>query len=332
MFNDLITSSTSRIEWECSLRSGIYQRITDTLGNKPDDDFSVVVKDTGSKFERQGHLINNFSMELLPGYHMNFYVMLPKKRTGELLPVAMAIHGTSDLGRNYTLEFERGFALDLLERGFAVIAPDLYGFGDWQKYFGSRDESFKQFYQQYPEWSIDGFYLYSLQKLIDWITGQAQFDSAHIAALGHSLGGRVALYLAALEPRIFSAAVSCGMSPNLTNLFRNLPGQTLEFSPELNREIVKNGLPPWEYHELLALAAPRRLLLIEPWNDNFNPLTEANFECFFKASKVWSLYGAKADFELLSHGLEHTVSRRVIEYAMDFCAGDCRATGGRAAS
>jgi hypothetical protein len=56
---------------------------------------------------------------------------------------------------------------------------------------------------------------------------------------------------------------------------------------------------------MLALVAPRTLLLIEPFNDPYNPFIEATVACFLAARRVYELLGAPQRLSLLCHGNGH---------------------------
>jgi hypothetical protein len=122
------------------------------------------------------------------------------------------------------------------------------------------------------------------------------------------------LYLAAFDTRIRVVVASTGVSPNLTNFYRNIPG-SIEGSPVLNSEFFKTGKPLFEYQELLALIAPRAILLIEPWNDPHNPYIEAVFRCFEKARHVYELYNAQNQMSLICHGDGHITGNDLRNHA-----------------
>ena len=78
-------------------------------------------------------------------------------------------------------------------------------------------------------------------------------DSEEIACIGHSLGGRTAVYLGAFDERVKATVASTGVSPNATNVFRNhTTDPARSFSPRLNEEVLKTGVPPKEYRSVAA--------------------------------------------------------------------------------
>ena len=177
----------------------------------------------------------------------------------------------------------------------------------------------KEFYRDFPNWSLDGVQVRLHRMAIDWLTTLPDYCFGTFGAIGNSLGGRVSVYLAAFEERLTAAVVSCGISPNLTNVYRNYPGGAQpELSPRLNAAMVSCGKPPWEYQELLALAAPRALCVVEPFNDPYNPLPFAGMECFDRALRLWELAGVPERAAILYHGMGHDVPPAIRHFAYEF--------------
>lgn len=126
----------------------------------------------------------------------------------------------------------------------------------------------------------------------DLLLAQPNVDADRIGTIGHSLGGKEALYHAAFDERI-KAAVSCegGVGVHFSNWEASwyLGGKVK--SPEWTRD----------HHELIALIAPRPLLIIggesadgaKTW-----PYIEANLP-------LWRLFGAEDRIGLLRHTFKH---------------------------
>lgn len=73
--------------------------------------------------------------------------------------------------------------------------------------------------------------------------------------------------------------------------------------------------PPREYSDLIALVAPRGLLMLEPFNDPNNPYVEAVTDCFERARKVWELHGKPGNLCLLCHGRGHDTPDDIRDFA-----------------
>jgi pimeloyl-ACP methyl ester carboxylesterase len=117
-------------------------------------------------------------------------------------------------------------------------------------------------------------------------------DGKRLGSIGHSLGGKEALYHAAFDERI-RAAVSCEGGVGLS--FSNWDADWY-LGKQIRAAEFKH-----DQHEVIALIAPRAFLLIgggsadgaQSW-----PYIEANLP-------VWRLYGAEERIGLLRHEQGH---------------------------
>jgi hypothetical protein len=66
---------------------------------------------------------------------------------------------------------------------------------------------------------------------------------------------------------------------------------------------------------MIALCAPRPVLIVEPYNDAYNPYIEANFQCYATGQRVYELLGKPECFRSLTHGDGHDTVDDVREFA-----------------
>jgi hypothetical protein len=132
------------------------------------------------------------------------------------------------------------------------------------------------FYRNHPEWSLMGKMIWDLSRSIDYLETLDFVDSRRIGAIGHSHGGYTTLFGMAFDPRIAAGASSCGF-----DTFR-IDGNTWRWSrataliPRLgfyigSRYLSRNlyrAVPdseviatPFDMHQMLALIAPRPVML-----------------------------------------------------------------------
>ena len=140
------------------------------------------------------------------------------------------------------------------------------------------------------------------------LAGLPEVDPARLGAVGHSLGGKETLYLAALDDRL-RAAVSSegGIGTRLSNWD----------APWYLGEDVRRADFPHEHHELLALAAPRPLLFLA--GESGNAADGARSWPFLEAAMpVYRLYGGPPRLGLFNHRQGHSVppeaERRIYEW------------------
>lgn len=155
------------------------------------------------------------------------------------------------------------------------------------------------------DWGVLRAWAWGASKLVDYFETQAQFDATKVAVEGNSRYGKTALVATAFDTRIASAFVSSsgkgGAAP-----WRRYCGETVEniaASSEYHwmagnflkyaAEPLNAGDMPVDQHELLALCAPRPILIsgglpsADKWQDIMGMFMCASF-----ASPVYELLGA----------------------------------------
>jgi hypothetical protein len=206
------------------------------------------------------------------------------------------------------------------------VAPDSYEFGERlthgedlpdQEVHRRYVSSMERFLEERPEWSLDGRRLWDHQRLMDVLDGLDFVRPGAYGVMGNSLGGRQAIFLAAMDERIAAAVPSCGISPNLTNVYRSVTGSAAsKASPKWIEHFLRaGGQMLYEYQDMIALCAPRPLLVMEPYNDAYNPYMEANFRCYVAGQRAYALLGKAECFCTLTHGDGHNTVDDVREFA-----------------
>jgi len=183
------------------------------------------------------------------------------------VPAVVCLHGH---GGNRSSAYDatsiyKGFAQALAERGWATIATDI---GQHEVFESGR--------------TLLGERLWDLKRCVDYLEQLPKVDASRIGCAGLSLGGEMAMWLAALDTRIH-ATVSSGFLTTMDQMEQNhcmcwkLPGL---------RELV-------DYSDLYALVAPRALQCqngrLEGATDFWVPLAES----------------AMADIQMIYTDLDH---------------------------
>jgi len=331
MFADVITRDDVAADWPAR-RQRIRTRILASMGEPACALPGTIAMRTLARAEEFGLQREDIAFEVLPGLLCHGQIF---HAGGTAMPGAVCIHGCDhQLAKRAVaepvLKPDGAYAVELARLGFIAITVDQFGFGRWCD-DGGEQALYRRLFVAHPDWSLDGIRLHVQRCALSALCAHPLADPARMVCMGNSLGGRAALQLAAFDERIIAAAVSTGVSPNLTNVYRNVsidPTQAL--SPRLNTAIAADGRPPWEYPELLALVAPRTLLLIEPSNDPYNPFIEATAACFLAARRVWELLGVPQRATLLCHGCGHGTPEplRSFAYALLRAAGPVSAPAG----
>lgn len=236
----------------------------------------------GKIIEESSHddyVLRKLAFESEPGEFIPSYLLFPKGLTART-PVIMCPHQTTQAGKREPAGLagnpQLHTALDLVKRGFVTFTYDALCFGERHDAPSGHYGDAIPFYRKHPRWSLMGKMIWDLQRAIDYLETVDLVDAGRIGSIGHSHGGYTTLFSMALDERIKAGVSNCGF-----DTFR-LDGNTWRWShatalmpllgfyvssPRVNMDLYR-AVPdsavidvPFEMHEMLALIAPRPVLL-----------------------------------------------------------------------
>ena len=324
MISDIITRDTRREEWD-SIRERLKARIMQTFGTPPvellpfKNEFKELERYTANGFLHIKIKYHVFAEEWAYGL-----LIFPKDfKEGDRAKAVLTIHGTNGakgkLGVCDPVNVpRRAYATELAERGFITFSPDQYGFGEAMNDEAER-LAVESFYKRYPNWSLSCRRVLGHIRALDVLDQLDCVEHSGYGVIGNSLGGQASFYIAAFDERIKAAVVSTGISPNVTNVYRDLTRKEA-LEPGVTEYIRKKGKTPWELNEMLSLCAPRAVLCLEPFNDPYNPYTSVTIDCIKSAWSVYNLLGRPDALSMYIHGDGHDTTDVVRRFAYDWLA------------
>ena len=187
---------------------------------------------------------------------------------------------------------EKHFGVALARRGFVALCPRNFLWPETTRMAG-QDET-RRFRQRHPRARGMAKMLFDGQVALDILAARPDVDATRLGCIGHSLGAKEALYLAAFDPRI-TAVVSSegGIGTKMSNWDAEWYLGDIVNQPGFARE----------HHELLALAAPRPFLLVG--GDSADG--SASWPWVAAAQPAYRLFGTPARLGLLNHRGGHAV-------------------------
>jgi Dienelactone hydrolase family len=233
-----------------------------------------------------------------PGLWVDGYLLRPMTKPDPVpAPGVVVLHSTVD----YTIREPAGlegpselhFGPNLAQRGIVAFCPRCFL---WQRE-GSFVEKVEAFQQRHPGSLGMAKMLWDAMRGVDLLESLPYVDPHRLGTVGHSLGGKESLYLAAFDERIKVAVSSDG---GIGTRFSNWH-DVWYLGPRIKRFDFAH-----EHHELLAMIAPRAFLLLggEPPEgldgDRSWPFIAA-------ARGVYDLYGKPGRIGLFNHRKGHTV-------------------------
>ena len=245
-------------------------RLWGLLGDLPDRDApskATLVRETEQDgFIQEDWLLEWNEMEPVPG------VFLKPLQAKAPFPAVLYNHvhgGDYSLGKTELLKgrdaLRHAYGAELTKRGYAVLSIDAWCFGERQ----GRTESavFKEFlWRGKVLW---GMMVFDTLKAFDYLAAREDVQADSIVSMGISMGGTMALWSTALEPRIKACIDLCSLCKY----------EVLITQQNLDKHGIYYYVPSLLKHfsaaDLNALTLPRPRLCVVGRHDGLTPIEGA---------------------------------------------------------
>lgn len=253
---------------------------------------------------------------------MEAWLLEPASKDVAPRGVALAPHQTTAHGKDEVAgvagRASRAYGLELAQRGWTVLAPDGHAIN--RRYARElKTYDTKYFYDRFPNWSSVGKIIADLQACLDLLEILPQTAGRPVSAIGHSLGAQSAAYLAACDPRPVSVVSNCGLYP-----FADARARAHWFRDQwyiyytdkaLKKSVLEGPQPLWDFHEILALTAPRRLLYLGAPNDPICGNVTGIMTLTEQLHRLWNMLGATNNLSCILHNEDHAFEKWHRQYA-----------------
>lgn len=306
-------------------RSGIRRQWLEVMGEVPER-FPVSWEVRSERKERD-HTRIHLAYSTAYGDTVPAYLLIPDDTVGGRneagrRPAVLALHPTHESGKaNVSLPSgrdNRRYGLELVSRGYIVLAPDALTAGE-RIYDGLPGFHSGPFYERHPTWSTVGKNTVDHQYGIDLLCSLDGVAKDRIGVIGHSFGGYNAYFLAGLDDRIQAVVSSCGFSPfygdphpthwGVREWYTHLP----KITDYLSRYEV-----PFEFHEIAALAAPVPSFHYYGQGDKIFPHWQAIGACMAELYDLYRFLEAGDRFQAVMTAKEHDFPSEIRGMAYSF--------------
>ncbi len=236
-----------------------------------------------------------------PGLFVEGYLLRPTaaNNSGKQRAGIVALHQTT----NASIDEVAGVSgpdsmqigLKLAKRGFIVFCPRCFL---WQNAKDLNDAVAKH-RERHPQSLGMAKMLYDAVRGVDVLESLPDVDAKRIGAVGHSLGAKEALYLAAFDDRIKAAVASEGGTGFCSTNWD---------APWYLGPAIRDENFPLNHHQLLALIAPRPFLILGGESGRGAADGERSWPLIEAALPAWRLYGEPTRIGLLNHRQGHSIS------------------------
>ncbi|WP_247002402.1 alpha/beta hydrolase [Halosolutus gelatinilyticus] len=289
--------------WRTAFRTDLRR----ALGHETIADAGVPELDPerNERERRDGYDRQRWTIRTETGLRLPFYLLVPDDADPPY-PVALVAHGHGDAGKELAVgrasnedhrrqidEDERDMAVQAVERGYAALAPDMRGLGELSNpadaKLGYRTCHTLQLRAQLFGRSLLGDRVWDVTRLVDFVDDRDDLDADRIALTGHSGGGAVALFAAAIDDRIDVVAPSsyfCTFEDSIAAIdhceCNYLPG------------VLDLGEMP----DVAGLVAPRPFVAVAGRDDHLFPVAGVR-RAFDRLAEIYEAAGAPDRCELV---------------------------------
>jgi dienelactone hydrolase len=274
------------------------ESLRDVLG--PTQPAALGHVDVLAEVQCDGYLRRAISYDV-PGGRASAFVCIPG-RVAQRVPVIFCHHQHAsrfDLGKSEVVglrgDADQAYAAEIAKRGYLTISPDAIGFEDRNWAGASNITWFELSSRLVVGRTLLADLLQEVSMAIDYATSLPEADPSRVGFIGHSYGGRMAMWAPAWDQRIRASVGNCGCIPYRDSLARDA-GFQAEF-------VVPGFASAYDVEDVLATAPACRYLLIAGADD------------------VWSRGAADIGAELTMRNRDH-VTIRIRPGGHEFPAAD----------
>lgn len=295
----------AKSENEClKWRNELKHFFIEALGGFPDCAAELDIRKLEEK-ACDGYTRQRVEFTTFAGLRMPAYVLVPENASdSKPKPAVIACHGhgygskeivglkPDGVSIEEKISYQRNFAIELVRKGFVVVAPELLGFGDRRMkaefendQYNSCDSVSKYLLQM--GYTMAGHRVYETIRVVDYLMERPDVDHNHIGIMGISGGGLVCSFTSALDERIKATVVS-GYVNSFKASILGIHHCIDNYVPGLSRYA--------EMSDLMGLIAPRPLLVEAGTVDPAFPI-EATKEAYEHIYAVYHLFGEERRLE-----------------------------------
>ncbi len=220
--------------------------------------------------KKEDFWIEKVIYESMPGYYVTAALFLPKKRKGKAPAVIYASGHTTNGFRSETYQH---IIINLVKKGFVVLAFDPIGQGERLQYFNEKagksrfgpttEHSYPGAQCYISGYSPTKYFIWDGIRSVDYLLTRKEVDPERIGMTGRSGGGTQTAYTAAIDDRIFAAAPECFIT-SMEYVLKSIGPQDAEQNLAF---MISEGI---DHADLLEIRAPRPGLMITTTRDFFS--------------------------------------------------------------
>jgi dienelactone hydrolase len=270
----------SRKAWE-ERRAVLRDAMFAAMGPFPEKPCPLEPKEIGV-LKRDGYRIEKLILQSRPDIWVTASAYVPEAVKGKV-PAVLVVHGHWAGARRDPVVQAR--CLGLVKLGFFVLAVDAFGAGE--RYTKPALGTYHGALYGSTLWpagqTLLGMQVYDNRRAVDYLLTRPEVDGERFGITGASGGGNQTMYAGALDERFRAVVPVCSVGTY----------QAYLHAACCVCEVLPGGLRIAEEGDVLGLAAPRALLVVNATKDAFQFSVGEAEKSLARAKAVFKLYGAE---------------------------------------
>ncbi|MHC4518125.1 MAG: alpha/beta hydrolase family protein [Planctomycetota bacterium] len=291
-----------------------YDKLLDIVGPFPErTPLNPVVTGVVNK---EGYRIEKIVFESMPQYYVTAALFVPNDLTKKRPAILNVIgHSTASFRR----EIYQVVILNLVKKGFIVLAMDPYGQGERIDYYDAEKgasivggstaiHSYVGNQMFLTGVSPGRYFVWDGIRAVDYLLTREEVDPERIGVTGLSGGGTQTTYISIFDERVKAAAPSCYIT-GFRRLLESIGPQDAE---QNFYHVIARGLT---HADFLEVRAPRPTLIVATTRDFFS--IQGARETYTEVKKAYTALGCQDRLLLSEDDYEHgfTTKNRQATYA-----------------
>ena len=277
--------------------------------------------------KKEDFLVEKILLESMPNYFVTAALFLPKKRKGKL-PAIIYASGHTENG--FRSPVYQRVIINLVKKGFAVLAFDPVGQGERSQYFdpelGKSRFGSTTIEHSYPGaqcyvsgYSPTRYFVWDGIRCVDYLLSRKEIDPQRIGMTGRSGGGTQTAFTAAVDQRILAAAPECFIT-NMEYVMKSIGPQDAE---QNLIHMLKEGL---DHADLLEVRAPKPGLIIATTRDFFS--IQGAQDTYQEVKEYYRILEAGENISMVQDDAEHASTKKNREAMYAFFQKHLKNPGG----
>jgi dienelactone hydrolase len=265
----------------------------------------------------KGFRIEKIVFESTPNFYVTACIFIPDGLQEGRGPAILNLIGHTDIA--FRAPSYQQLILNLVKKGFVVLAVDPIGQGERLQYFdsaakrsvvGGPTTEHSYFGKQclLSGSSAARYFTWDAIRAIDYLASRPEVDASRIGVTGISGGGTQTSYVAAIDDRVLAAAPACYIC-GFHRLFESIGPQDAE--QNFNGGVA-SGI---DHADFLEVRAPKPTLVVATTRDFFS--IQGARETVNEARRAFDALGGKDHLDMVEddHGHGYTAKNRQAIYA-----------------